>query len=45
LLARAYGGVGDRVAQPADVPAALKRGLDAVACGRLALLEVVLKPA
>jgi hypothetical protein len=45
LLARAYDGVGECVAQPADVPAALERGLDAVARGRLALLEVVLKPA
>lgn len=43
-LAAAYGGVGERVAKPADVPAALARGLAAVARGQLALLEVVLKP-
>jgi acetolactate synthase-1/2/3 large subunit len=44
LLARAYGGVGERVAQPAEVSPALERGLAAVARGQLALLEVVLKP-
>jgi acetolactate synthase I/II/III large subunit len=44
LLARAYGGIGERVGQPAEVPAALERGLAAVARGQLALLEVVLKP-
>lgn len=44
LLARAYGGVGERVDKPADVPAALERGLAAVKRGQLALLEVVLKP-
>jgi acetolactate synthase-1/2/3 large subunit len=43
-LARAYGGVGERVETPAEVRAALGRGLDAVAQGRLALLDVVLKP-
>jgi acetolactate synthase I/II/III large subunit len=43
-LARAYDGVGERVGQPAEVPAALERGLAAVARGQLALLEVVLKP-
>jgi acetolactate synthase-1/2/3 large subunit len=43
-LARAYGGTGERVDQPADLPAALARGLAAVAQGRLALVEVVLKP-
>ena len=43
-LARAYGGVGERVEKPAEVRAALERGLAAVARGRLALLEVVLKP-
>jgi acetolactate synthase-1/2/3 large subunit len=44
LLARAYGGVGERVGRPAEVSAALERGLAAVARGQLALLEVVLKP-
>jgi acetolactate synthase I/II/III large subunit len=43
LLARAYGGVGERVAQPAEVAAALERGLAAVARGQLALLELVLQ--
>jgi acetolactate synthase-1/2/3 large subunit len=43
-LARAYGGVGERVDKPAELAAALERGLAAVAQGRLALLEVVLKP-
>lgn len=43
-LARAYGGVGERVENPRDVRAALQRGFDAVAQGRLALLDVVLKP-
>ena len=43
-LARAYGGVGERVEQPRDVRAALQRGFDAVAQGRLALVDVVLKP-
>jgi len=44
LLARAYGGVGERVDQPAALAAALARGLAAVARGQLALLDVVLKP-
>jgi acetolactate synthase I/II/III large subunit len=43
-LARAYGGIGERVEQPAALRAALERGLATVAQGRLALLEVVLKP-
>jgi acetolactate synthase-1/2/3 large subunit len=44
MLARAFGGEGERVDKPADVRAALKRGLDAIAQGRLALLHVVLPP-
>jgi acetolactate synthase-1/2/3 large subunit len=43
-LARAYGGVGERVEEPRGVRAALQRGLDALAQGRFALLDVVLKP-
>jgi acetolactate synthase-1/2/3 large subunit len=43
-LARAYGGVGERVESPAALRAALERGLASLAEGRLALLEVVLKP-
>ncbi len=42
-LARAYGGVGERVEHPREVRAALSRGFDAVARGRLALLDVVMK--
>ena len=44
LLARAYGGVGEVVEKPADVRAALQRGIAAVRKGRLALLDVRLKP-
>ena len=43
-LARAFGGVGERVEKPAALRQALERGLAAIAQGRLALLEVVLKP-
>jgi len=43
-LARAYGGVGERVEQPAALAGAIERGLAAVAEGRLALIELVLKP-
>jgi acetolactate synthase-1/2/3 large subunit len=43
-LARAYGGVGERVEGPREVRAALERGFDAVAQGRLALVDMVLKP-
>jgi acetolactate synthase-1/2/3 large subunit len=43
-LARAYGGVGERVDKPGELCAALERGLAAAARGRLALLEVVLRP-
>jgi acetolactate synthase-1/2/3 large subunit len=43
-LARAYGGVGERVDSPREVRAALQRGFDALAQGRLALLDVVLGP-
>jgi acetolactate synthase-1/2/3 large subunit len=44
-LAHAYGGVGERVERPSELRAALQRGVDAVAGGRLALLEVVLAAA
>ena len=40
---RAYGGAGERVEDPREVRAALSRGFEAVAGGRLALLDVVLK--
>ena len=44
MLARAFGGHGERVEQPSEVRAALRRGLEAVAQGRLALLHMVLEP-
>jgi acetolactate synthase I/II/III large subunit len=44
LLAKAFGGHGERVEKPAEVRAALKRGLDAVAQGKLALVHLVLEP-
>ena len=43
-LAQAYGGWGEKVVQPTEVRAALKRGLEQAAQGRLALLDIVLKP-
>jgi acetolactate synthase-1/2/3 large subunit len=45
LLARAFGGVGERVDRPGDVRPALQRGLEAVANGQLALVHLVLGPA
>jgi acetolactate synthase-1/2/3 large subunit len=44
MLARGYGGTGEKVERPADVRPALQRGLDAVAAGRLALVHLVLEP-
>jgi len=44
LLARAYGGHGERVEKPADLRAALKRGLAAVSKGQLALVDIVFAP-
>jgi acetolactate synthase-1/2/3 large subunit len=44
MLARAYGGYGERVEAPGDVRAALLRGLEAVSKGRLALIHLVLAP-
>jgi acetolactate synthase-1/2/3 large subunit len=44
LLAQAFGGQGERVEKPAEVRPALKRGLDAIAQGRLALVHIVLPP-
>jgi len=44
MLARAFGGHGERVEKPSDVRAALGRGLEAVAQGRLALIHMVLEP-
>jgi acetolactate synthase-1/2/3 large subunit len=43
-LAEAYGGWGEKVDRPAELRAAFKRGLEQVAKGRLALIDVVLAP-
>ena len=43
-LARAYGGYGESVEHPSGVRPALLRGLEAVAEGNLALIEMVLAP-
>ena len=44
MLARAFGGYGEKVERPRDVRAALTRGLDALAKGQLALIHLVLEP-
>jgi acetolactate synthase-1/2/3 large subunit len=44
LLARAYGGWGERVESPHDLREVLARGLAAAAGGQLALVHVVLAP-
>jgi acetolactate synthase-1/2/3 large subunit len=44
LLARAYGGYGETVREAGQVQAALRRGLEAVGKGQLALIDVVLEP-
>lgn len=43
-IARAFDGHGERVHEPREVRAALQRGLEAVARGRLAVIDVVLAP-
>lgn len=43
-LAQAYGGYGEKVTNPADVRAAIDRGLQAIAKGQLALLDMTLAP-
>jgi acetolactate synthase-1/2/3 large subunit len=43
-LARAFGGYGESVERPAELRAAVQRGLDVVSKGKLALIEVVLAP-
>jgi acetolactate synthase I/II/III large subunit len=43
-LAQAYGGWGEKVEKPGELRAALKRGLEQAAQGRLALVDVVLAP-
>jgi acetolactate synthase-1/2/3 large subunit len=42
-LAEAYGGWGERVEKPGELRAALKRGLEQCAMGRLALVDIVLE--
>ncbi len=44
MLARAFGGTGERIERPADVRPALQRGLEALARGQLALVHLVLEP-
>jgi acetolactate synthase-1/2/3 large subunit len=44
MLARAFGGHGEKVERPRDVRAALGRGFEAVAKGQLALVHLVLEP-
>jgi len=44
LLAKAFGGVGEKVERPRDVRPALERGLQAIAKGQLALVHLVLEP-
>jgi acetolactate synthase-1/2/3 large subunit len=44
MLARAYGGTGEKVERPGDVRPALQRGLEAAAQGQLALVHMVLPP-
>jgi len=44
MLAHAFGGTGEKVERPADVKPALQRGLEAIAGGRLALVQMVLPP-
>jgi acetolactate synthase-1/2/3 large subunit len=44
MLARAFGGTGEKAERPGDVGPALQRGLEAAAGGRLALVHLVLEP-
>lgn len=44
LLAKAFGGTGEKVEKPGEVRAALERGLAAAKQGRLALVHMVLEP-
>jgi acetolactate synthase-1/2/3 large subunit len=44
MLARAYGGTGEKVERPGELGPALQRGLEAVANGRLALVHLALPP-
>ncbi|HYL88395.1 MAG TPA: thiamine pyrophosphate-binding protein [Burkholderiales bacterium] len=44
MLAKAFGGRGEKVERPRDVRPALERGLQALAKGQLALVHLVLEP-
>ena len=44
MLAKAFGGHGEKVERPRDVRAALERGFAALAKGQLALVHLVLEP-
>lgn len=44
LLAGIFGGYGERVEEPGEVRPALQRGLEAIASGRLALIDMRLAP-
>ncbi len=44
MLARAFGGHGEKVERPRDVRGALERGFQALAKGQLALVHLVLEP-
>ena len=44
MLAKAFGGYGEKVERPRDVRAALERGFEALAKGQLALIHLVLEP-
>ena len=44
MLAKAFGGHGEKVEKPRDVRAALERGFQALAKGQLALVHLVLEP-
>ena len=44
MIARAYGGYGETVMDPSEVRHALRRGLDAIEQGQLALVEIRLQP-
>ncbi len=44
MLARAFGGTGEKVERPGEVRPALQRGLEAIAGGQLTLVHMVLEP-
>ena len=44
MIARAFAGLGEKVADPANIRAALRRGLKAIARGKSALIDIRLEP-